>query len=88
VASDIVINNPIDKRTTYKAGSAFGKDTVIVFSADGGKTFDSADKVKVRGADGKQRAAVPAEYTNIRWTYKGQLQPGKSGAVGFRAVIK
>ncbi len=87
-ASDIVINNPIPNDTTYKAGSAYGKDTVIVFSADGGKTFDAGDKLTVKGADGKQRAALPSEYTNIRWIYKGQLQPGKSSAVGFHAVIK
>ncbi len=87
-ASDIVINNPIPNDTAYKAGSAFGKDAVVVFSADGGKTFDVADKVQVKGTDGRQRAALPSEYTNIRWIYKGQLQPGKSSAVGFHAVIK
>ncbi len=87
-ASDIVINNPIPNDTTYKAGSAFGKDAVVVFSADGGKTFDAADKLKVKGADGRQRNALPSEYTHIRWTYKGQLAPGKSGEVGFHAVIK
>lgn len=87
-ASNIVINNPIPNDTTYKAGSAFGRDTVIVFSADGGKTFDTADKLKTKGADGRQRNALPGEYTHIRWTYKGQLTPGKTGEVGFRAVIK
>lgn len=87
-ASDIVIDNPIPKDTIYKAGSAFGKDAVIVFSADGGKTFGAAENLKIRGADGRQLNAVPSEYTHIRWTYRGQLAPGKTGEVGFRTVIK
>lgn len=87
-ASGIVINNPIPNDMEYKGGSAFGKDCAIVFSADGGKTFGAAENLKVKGADGKQRNALPSEYTHIRWTYKGQLAAGKSGEVGFRAVIK
>lgn len=87
-ASDIVINNPIPNDMEYKGGSAFGKDCAIVFSADGGKTFGAAENLKVKGADGKQRNALPSEYTHIRWTYKGQLAAGKSGEVGFRAAVK
>lgn len=87
-ASDIVINNPIPADTEYKADSAFGKDTVIVFSADGGKKFGHAEELKIKDAEGKERTALPREYTHIRWTYKGQLAAGKSGEVSFRAAIK
>lgn len=87
-ASNIVIDNPVPENTAYKAGSAIGKDTVITFSADKGKTFGEPDALKVKGADGKTRTALPSEYTHIRWTYKGQLASGKSGDVSFRAVIK
>lgn len=87
-ASDIVINNPIPADTEYKAGSAFGKDTVIVFSVDGGKKFGHAEELKIKDAEGKERTALPSEYTHIRWSYKDQLTAGKSGEVGFRAVIK
>lgn len=87
-ASNISINNPVPEHTEYKAGSAFGKDCEILFSVDGGKTFGHAEELKVTGADGKRRAALPREYTHIRWNYKAQLAPGKSGEVGFRAVIQ
>lgn len=87
-ASGIVINNPVPNNTAYKGGSAMGKDTIITFSADGGKTFDEESKLTVVGADGKKRAAVAGDYTHIRWAYKGQLPPGKSGDVSFKAVIK
>jgi uncharacterized repeat protein (TIGR01451 family) len=85
---NIVINNPIPNDSEYKAGSAFGRDCEILFSADGGKIFAKAENLKVKGADGKERAALPREYTHIRWTYQGQLMAGKSGDVGFRTVIK
>lgn len=87
-AENININNPIPNDSEYKGGSAFGKDCEILFSIDGGKTFGRAEKLKIKGADGKERSALPREYTHIRWNYKTKLAPGKSGEVGFRAVIK
>jgi len=86
--NEVVINNPIPENTFFKAGSATGKDTVITFSADGGKTLGLPEKIFIKGTNGKSRAALPNEYTHIRWTYKGQLAPGKSSEVSFRAVIK
>lgn len=87
-AENISINNPIPNDSEYKTGSAFGKDCEILFSADGGKTFGHAEQLKIRDADGKERFALSREYTHIRWNYKAKLAPGKSGEVGFRAVIK
>lgn len=87
-AGNIVIDNPIPNDTEYKAGSAFGRDCEIQFSADGGKSFGAAETLKIKGADGKEHTALPRQYTHIRWSYKGQLAAGKSGEVGFRAVIK
>jgi hypothetical protein len=84
----IVINNPIPNDSEYKAGSAFGKDCEILFSTDGGKNFAVAENLKVKGADGKERTALPRDYTHIRWTYQEQLMAGKSGEVGFRTLIK
>lgn len=86
-AGNIVINDPIPDNTRYKDGSAFGAGTVITYSVDGGKTFASADKLTVRGADGKSRKAVAADYTNIRWVFKPQLAPGKQGSVQFRVIL-
>ena len=85
-AGNIAIVNPIPANTTLVGGSAFGENTEITFSADGGKTWAAADKVKVTGADGKQRPAGLTEFTHIRWVYRGELAPGKQGSVGF--VVK
>jgi len=86
-ASGIVIDNPIPASTTLVAGSTYGENTEITFSADGGKTWANVEKVKVKGADGKERAAGISELTHIRWRLRGELAPGKQGEVGFRVAI-
>lgn len=87
-ASDIVISNPIPANMDYREDSAFGKDCSIAFSVDGGKKFGRPDALKIKDAEGKERTALPGEYTHIRWTYQEHLSAGKSGAVGFRAAIR
>ena len=86
-AGNISINNPIPANTTLVAASAYGENMDIGYSADGGKTWASADKLKVKGADGKERAAALSEITHIRWTQRSELAPGKQGEAGFRVVI-
>lgn len=85
---NIAITNPVPNDTVYKGGSAVGTNTDITFSVDGGKTWGTPDKLKLKGKDGKERIALPAEMTHIRWTYRGELPVGKTGEVSFRAAIK
>lgn len=87
-AEDVVISNPIPEHTIYRLGSASGQDTEIVYSADGGKSFHAADQLRVVDANGAERAAQATDYTDVRWTYRGQLQPGDEGKVEFRVVVK
>jgi uncharacterized repeat protein (TIGR01451 family) len=86
-AGNIIINNPIPANTTLVAASAFGEGMDISYSADGGKSWASADKVKVKDADGKERPAGISEFTHIRWSLRGELVPGKQGEAGFRVVV-
>lgn len=86
-AGNIVITNPVPDNTAYVGGSASGDNTAISYSLDG-KNFNVPDKLKVKTPDGKERTAVPTEYTQIRWTYQGELAAGKGGEVGFRVKIK
>ena len=87
-AGNIVLTNPIPASTAYVGGSAFGANMDIAFSADGGKTYDAPEKIKIKTREGRERPALPSEYTHIRWTYKGELAAGKQGNAGFRAVIQ
>ena len=84
---NVVIDNPIPNSSAYRADSAFGKDFDIQFSADAGRKYAPAAQLTLKGTDGKQRLALPTEYTNIRWTHRGPLLAGKAGEVGFRAVV-
>ncbi len=90
-AEKVLITNPVPKYTRYKDGSATGDNTDITFSADGGKTFATPDKliVTIKDKSGKDitRPAAAAEYTHIRWTLKQNVAPGQAGSVRFRAVI-
>ncbi len=86
--SNIMVTNPIPANMLYTADSATGANTVITYSVDGGKAYDAPEKLTVTGKDGKQRPAQAADFTAIRWIYKGDLATGKSSDVGFKAKVK
>ena len=85
-AGDIVINNPLPLHTTLVADSVFGTNTDITYSVDG-KLFATPNKLTVKDKNGKDITATARDYTHIRWSLKGNLAPGKSDQVGFRAKI-
>ena len=87
-ATDIVITNPIPQFTQYRIGSASGDNTVIQYSVNNGQTFHSTDQLKVQDETGKEKAAEAEDYTDIRWTYRGELEKGDEGMVEFRVVLK
>jgi uncharacterized repeat protein (TIGR01451 family) len=86
-AGNINITNPVPANTTLVAASAYGDGMDISYSADGGKNWAAADKVKVRGADGKERPAAISEFTHVKWSLRGELAAGKQAESGFRVVI-
>jgi len=87
-ATDVVIKNPVPEHMIYIDGSAEGKGAKIEFSTDKGKTYATADKAKVKAANGVERRAAAADYTNIRWTLETPLQKGGKGSVSFKAKVK
>ena len=86
-ATDIVITNPIPQFTQYKIGSASGDNTVIQYSVNNGDSYHSTAQLKVQDETGKEKAAEAEDYTDIRWTYRGQLEKGDEGIVEFRVVL-
>ena len=87
-AEDIIISNPIPQHTVYKLKSATGKETDVVYSVNGGKSFHYSNQLRVVAQDGSERIAEAKDYTDIRWVYQGQLQPGDEGVVEFRVVLQ
>jgi len=86
-AGNIAIINPIPAHTTYLSGTVFGDNTEVTYSSDGGKTYAAPEQLRIKTPDGRERQALPSEYTHIRWIYKGDLAVAKVGTVGFRAVV-
>lgn len=87
-ATNLAIKNPVSEHMTYVAGSAEGQGTRIEFSIDNGKTFAQPEQLKIKTEDGKERTAVAADYTNIRWIIVGELGPGAKGLVSYKGKVK
>ncbi len=87
-ASNIKITNPIPEQTVYVDGSAFGAGTAISYSVDGGKSYDQAQKLKVKDKAGKLRPAKAEDYTHVRWTLQFELKPNQEAPVWYRVRVK
>jgi uncharacterized repeat protein (TIGR01451 family) len=87
-AEAVIITNPIPEHMLYLNEVTPFSDTVTTFSIDGGKTFDSPDKLFITMEDGTKRPATANDYTHIQWQFKSPLPPDSKGAVGYRARLK
>jgi len=86
-AGNINVTNPVPANTTLVAASPYGEGMDITYSADVGKSWAAADKVKVKSTDGKERPAAISEFTHVKWSLRGELAAGKQAEAGFRVVI-
>jgi len=82
------VTYPIPDHMQYIADSAVGPATEVSFSVDGGRSFDIAEDLKIRTAEGTLRAAIAADYTHIRWQFKRHLKGNAVAFVRFRALVK
>jgi hypothetical protein len=79
------ITSAIPATVRYSAGSAVGPGSLALFSIDGGVSFGAADELVV--VDNEQlRAAVPEDFTHVRWLLTAPLEGGATGFVRFRAA--
>jgi uncharacterized repeat protein (TIGR01451 family) len=83
-----IVTYAIPEHMRYVADSAVGPGAEVSYSVDAGRSFASADTLKVLGPDGRLRAAVAADYTDIRWQLKNSLKPNSVAFVRFRALVK
>lgn len=86
-AERVVIRNPVPRHMEYVDKSSAGAGTKIEYSVDG-RVFAELEKLTVRGQDGKDRPAGPADITVIRWTVGKPVPRGGRGSVSFRAKVK
>jgi uncharacterized repeat protein (TIGR01451 family) len=83
-----LVTYAIPEHMRYMADSAVGPGAEVSYSVDAGRSFESADALKVQGPDGRLRPAVAADYTDIRWQLKNSLKPNSVAFVRFRALVK
>jgi len=82
------IVNPVDPHLSYVARSAkcAGK-CAIRFSVDGGKHFDTPERLVVMDKKGKKRRARPADYNAIEWVIE-RIDANRTGSVEYKARLK
>lgn len=85
-ATNIKIDNPIPEGNRYLPNSAWGNDSDLFFSIDGGTSFKKASALTYQ-VDGKTHTAAPEKYNAVRWVIKS-IPAGTSDSVGFSAVVQ
>ncbi len=88
IVDDVVIDNPIPQDMIYQDGSAYGYNTDIEFSIDGGNTFASPENLNIMDSKGNEHLAMASDYTNIRWILKNPVAHGKTGRIVYKAMHK
>ncbi len=86
--TDPIIDKAIPEHMRYVADSAIAPAADATFSIDGGFRYERPADLKVIAPDGTERAAVPADYTHIRWRMRRPLAPGAVVIARFRAVFE
>lgn len=88
---DAEIVYPIPANSLYILKSAAGKKTDIMFSVDGGNSYQKgwAQYVTAKFDGTPQYKTAPASmYTHIKWVIKQTVLPGKGGVVSFKVKMK
>ena len=87
-AEDIVLVMPVPSEIAYIEGSSTTRLATADFSADGGTTFAARERLSVTQSDGSVRAASTDDITHVRWSVARAIQPGETGQLWFRGVLK
>lgn len=83
-ATNFVIDNPIPGAVSFTGV----EQPWAVVSVDGGKTYGALAALKVKGADGALRPALPGDVTHVRWKIAQPIAPGAGGRVMFFGTVK
>lgn len=83
-AESFVVTNPLPASVGFVGSDSPGAD----FSVDGGKSWGALAALKVKGADGKVRAAAAADITHVRWALAKAIPVGGAGKLSFRGIVR
>jgi hypothetical protein len=83
-ASNFVVTNPLPAAVAF-AGTSDGLEIV---SVDGGVTWGTLGRLRVKRADGSLRPAERRDVTHIKWNLNQPLTAGAEGKLIFRGIVK
>lgn len=83
-ASDFVVTNPLPGTVAYQSSP----DPAAIVSIDGGRTWGTLARLRLREADGAVRGARPEDVTHVRWTFARAIPAGQGGKLSFRGVVR
>ncbi len=86
--TNLVLTMPVPQEVNYLEGSASDAAGVLTFSMDGGNSFTDRSSLTVVSADGEATIAEPEDITHIRWVVAGPVNPGETGAISFKGILK
>jgi uncharacterized repeat protein (TIGR01451 family) len=84
----VVITDPIPEAMLFVPGTVEAEGARVLFSVDGGQSFDEEDKLVVNGDDGRPRPAIASDFTHIRWIFETPLAPETERSVRFVALVE
>lgn len=87
-AEDIVLVMPVPEEVAYIDGSASDRLGAADYSTDGGVTFASRARLTVMQDDGSIRPASADDITHVRWEISRAVQPGETGQLWYRGILK
>ena len=86
--TNLVLTMPIPAEVTYMDGTATEGLGTLTFSADSGDSFAARADLRIRDAGGEMQPARAADVTHIRWVIAGPIEPGESGSISFKGILK
>lgn len=84
----VVITDPIPDSMLFVPGTVEGEGARVLFSVDGGESFDLEEKLEVTGSDGRPRPAIASDFTHIQWVFEQPLAPETERSVRFVALVE
>jgi len=91
VARDVSVVDPLPGGTEYILDSAEVDDAEVLYSIDGGFSYQRPPiTYEARKEDGTEEtvAAPPHMYTHIKWLILSPIPPGASGRLSFKVKVQ
>lgn len=82
--ANFVVTNPMPGAVAYQSSA----DQAAIVSIDGGRSWGTLARLKVRESDGTVRGARPEDVTHVRWTFAKAIPAGQGGKLSFRGIVR